>query len=289
MTLPVGPAAGVLIIGAVFDTVSTTGANVAQMKFRLDRDEDIKILNWLTPTDYGPQQSDFISRRQQGTGQWLLDSDEFQEWLKSPGQTMFCPGIPGAGKTILASIVVDYLYNQYYGDHTTGIAYIYCNFRRQHEQKPEDLLSSLLKQLLREQASIPESMKTFYERYKHTRPSLSEVATVLHSVVANYSRTFIIIDALDECQISNRGRRTFISELHNLKRQTQANLFVTSRYIPEIEKEFEGSVLVEIRATGDDVRRYLEGHMSQLPSFVSRNADLQEEIVTEVTQTVDGM
>jgi hypothetical protein len=38
---------------------------------------------------------------------WLLDSDEFQKWLKQSGQTMFCPGILGVGKTILASIVVD--------------------------------------------------------------------------------------------------------------------------------------------------------------------------------------
>ena len=36
------------------------------------------ILDWLTPIDYGPQQSDFMSRRQEGTGQWLLNSNEFQ-------------------------------------------------------------------------------------------------------------------------------------------------------------------------------------------------------------------
>jgi NACHT domain len=128
------------------------------------------ILNWLTPTDYTPQQNDFISRRQKGTGQWLLDSDEFLEWLNQNRQTMFCPGIPGipgAGKTILASVVIDHLFNRYRSDHTIGITYIYFNFRRQHEQKPEDLLSSLLKQLLRDQASTPESMKTLYERLSY--------------------------------------------------------------------------------------------------------------------------
>jgi hypothetical protein len=44
-------------------------------------EEDQAILDWLTPVDYAPQQSDFISRRQTGTGQWLLDSAEFQAWL----------------------------------------------------------------------------------------------------------------------------------------------------------------------------------------------------------------
>ena len=252
---------------------------------------DQKILNWLTPVDFTTQQNDFISRRQEGTGQWLLDSDAFQQWVNQRGRTMFCPGIPGAGKTILASIVIDYIYNQYHGDPTTGVGYIYFNFRRQHEQQPEDLLSSLLKQLLREQASMPDSVKTLYKRHspEQTRPSLSEIGAALRSVVANYSRTFIIIDALDEWQISSGDRTKFFSELSNPRRQTQANLFLTSRHIPKIETEFEGSVSMEIRASDDDVRRYLEGHMSQLPSFVSRNVDLQEEIVTEIAQAVDGM
>jgi hypothetical protein len=42
-----------------------------------EQEQDI-ILNWLTPIDYATQQSDFIGRRQEGTGQWLLDSAKFQ-------------------------------------------------------------------------------------------------------------------------------------------------------------------------------------------------------------------
>src|SRR6059058_2846411 len=45
------------------------------------------IVDWLTPIDYAPQQSDFIARRQEGTGEWLLKSIEFQEWIKESKQT----------------------------------------------------------------------------------------------------------------------------------------------------------------------------------------------------------
>src|SRR5436309_15173502 len=78
------------------------------------------IIDWLAAIDYGQQQSDFLSRRQEGTGQWLLDSDEFQEWLTQKKQTLFCPGIPGAGKTILTSIVVDYLDKNFQNDSSVG-------------------------------------------------------------------------------------------------------------------------------------------------------------------------
>jgi hypothetical protein len=79
---------------------------------RQDDQERLSVLNWLTPTDYSTQQSDYISRRQAGTGQWLLDSPEFQMWMQADKQTLFCPGIPGAGKTILTSIGIDGLTTQ---------------------------------------------------------------------------------------------------------------------------------------------------------------------------------
>jgi Cdc6-like AAA superfamily ATPase len=254
--------------------------------------EHQSILDWLTAIDYAPQQSDFINRRQEGTGRWLLDSTEFQEWLNTSKQTLFCPGIPGAGKTMITSIVVDELYTKFQNDASVGIAYIYCNFRRQREQKPADLLTSLLKQLVQEQRFVPESVKTFYERHKdkRTRPLFDEISKELHFVVADYSRAFIIIDALDECQVSDGDRQRLLAEMFNLQTKIGANLLAISRFIPETVKKFEGSsTRLEIRASDDDLRRYLDGHISRLPSFVSRSPDLQNEVKTAIINVVDGM
>jgi len=70
-----------LITNIVLDVASSTRANVETIRSKLDRNEDLKILKWLTPIDYGPQQSDFIKRRQKGTGTWLLHANEFNTWL----------------------------------------------------------------------------------------------------------------------------------------------------------------------------------------------------------------
>ena len=67
-----------------------------QQEWRAKQDYQA-ILNWLTPIDYAPQQSDFVGRRQEGTGKWFLDSAEFHAWVDTNKQTLFCPGIPGAG------------------------------------------------------------------------------------------------------------------------------------------------------------------------------------------------
>ncbi|KAJ8070934.1 hypothetical protein OCU04_001292 [Sclerotinia nivalis] len=253
--------------------------------------ESSKILDWLTPIDYAPQQHDYINQRQQGTGQWLLDSPEFKQWVESDVQKLFCPGIPGAGKTILTSIVVEELTNRFENDKSVGIAYLYCNFRRHHEQKFDDLLSSLLKQLAACQPSLPDDIINIYNKHKYgrTNPSPEEISKILQSVTALYSKVFIIVDALDECQMTDGSRERFLSELFNLQTTRQLSLFVTSRYVPEIKERFNDSLMLEIRANDQDVGRYLDGHISQLPGYVLRSSELQDEIKSEIIKAVDGM
>ncbi|KAI9803499.1 MAG: hypothetical protein M1825_001842 [Sarcosagium campestre] len=249
------------------------------------------ILHWITPIDYAERQSDVIRLRQAGTGQWLLDSAEFKAWVETDKRTLFCPGIPGAGKTILTSIVVEELFTRFENNGNIGIAYLYCNYQRQHEQNLEDLFASLLKQFVQEQSFIPDSVKTLYHRHKDkgTRPSLDEILGILQIVVAACSRIFIIADALDECQVSDGCRQRFLSTLFNLQEKCGANLFATSRPLSSIEKEFEGNSKLEIRASEEDVRRYLDGQLFQLPRFVARSLELQEVIKTAISSAVDGM
>lgn len=249
------------------------------------------MLNWLTPIDYGPQQSDYIKRRQGGTGQWLLDSKEFQAWLETTQKTLFCPGIPGAGKTILTSVVIDDLVSRHQSNLKIGIAYIYCNFRRRDEQKAEDLLASLLKQLSQKRSSLPESVKALYSHHENNRtwPTFDEISKSLLLVTALYSRTFIIVDALDECQASDGRRTKFLTELFDIQAKCGANIFATSRFILEIERKFAESAILEIRAANEDVRVYIHNHISHLPAFVLRSPHLQEEIKNEIVSAADGM
>jgi hypothetical protein len=249
------------------------------------------VLNWLTPIDYGPQQTDYIKRRQPGTGKWMLDSAEYQTWLRTKGQTLYTPGIPGAGKTIIAAIVIDDLYSRFQCDSSVGIAYLYCDFRRQQEQRTEDLLTSLLKQLSQKRFPLPDGVQDLYDQYKDQpkRPSRDEIAKALHSVSALYSKVFIIIDALDECEVTDGCRARLLSEVFRLQVKADTNLFATSRIIPEIQESFEESVTLEIRARDEDVEIYLANHMTRLHSFVSSDMHLQEMIKTTIAKAVDGM
>jgi hypothetical protein len=101
--------------------------------------------------------------------------------------------------------------------------------------------------------------------------------------------SYIVVDALDECQVSDGCRSRFLSHIFNLQAKTGAKLFATSRPIPDIEREFKGCLSREILASDEDIRRYLDSHMSQLPSFVLSRPKLQKEINTEIVRAVEGM
>ncbi|KAJ7483680.1 hypothetical protein FB451DRAFT_976648, partial [Mycena latifolia] len=60
------------------------------------------ILDWMSPLNFLQRQADVFGALQSGTGEWLLGEAGFQEWESGSGKVLFCRGIPGAGKTILA-------------------------------------------------------------------------------------------------------------------------------------------------------------------------------------------
>ncbi|KAH7187139.1 hypothetical protein DER44DRAFT_173741 [Fusarium oxysporum] len=279
------------ILSGLNTKVNQLSDGVQDMRFRQLNQEHQAILDWLTPVDYGTQQSDYFGNRQQGTGQWFLESAEYREWLDADGKTLFCPGIPGAGKTIMSSIVINDVQTRLSHNPNIGIAYIYCNFRREQEQKIDGLLANLLKQLSRGWHSLPESVNSLYGKHKKnaTRPLVEEVSATLQSVVVLYAKVFIIVDALDECQTVDDCRGKLLSEIFMLQGRFTVNICATSRPISDVTCIFHRALRLIIHATKDDVALYLEKHMGTLRSVVKTNPRLQEQIKTKISDAVDGM
>lgn len=250
-----------------------------------------RVSHWLTPANFPAIQNDVISNRQEGTGQWLLDSTEYEAWRGAARPTLFCPGIPGAGKTMMSSIVIDDLQQHLENEHQVGMAYIFCNFKRQSEQSPTDLFAGLLKQLVENQPVLPDVLETLYEHHsrRKTRPTFHELSRILSQVMSHFGRVYLIIDALDECAMGDSSRDRMLREIFRMQKQGPISLFATSRFNPEIQHLFRGELSLEIRASKDDIAKFLAEHLSELPTCVQDDVTLQKSIMSEVIRASEGM
>ncbi|KAF1935332.1 ankyrin, partial [Clathrospora elynae] len=249
-----------------------------------------RILEWISPTDYPAQQSDIIKRRQEGTGQWFLEAPEVVRWLHEAKATLFCPGIPGAGKTMIAAIAVDHLIKSAQSS-SHGVAYVYCNYKAQAEQDASSMLAAILKQLVQGRPSTVEPVERLYKQHadRGIKPSPDELYIALRDVLAHYSTVHIVIDALDECQNSDGTRVQFLTKIRDLQAGQNVCVMVTSRFIPDIVDAFRESLTLEVRANREDVKRFVAGQIYRLPGCIKRNPALQEIVQEKIVEAVDGM
>ncbi|KAJ5635482.1 uncharacterized protein N7484_008795 [Penicillium longicatenatum] len=233
----------------------------------MDRKDDLRVLNWLTKVGYGLEHKATWNRPV------ALEISGVPKIGRLKGATtLFCPGDPGVGKTILTATIIDDLITRFPHVQSTRIVYIYCNFNREHERRLEYLIAALIKQLSQARPSLPESLTALYNKHqiRRTRPSAEELSRVLLSVASLYTRIFVVIDALDECQRASGCRSRFLSQIFALQDAFSINVFATSGPISEIEETFEHCLWKRIIAPEEDIRSFLhsEMHMPQMPKLI---------------------
>jgi Cdc6-like AAA superfamily ATPase len=186
-------------------------------------------------------------------------------------------------------MIVDHLGTQFTGKNI-AVACIYLNHKEVDNQTPSRLLAGLWRQLVlnRKIGSIAEDL---YKQHKEkgTAPSLEEVGNVLKSSITEFSKVFIIIDALDEYPEFQRD--ILLQQLAVMG--SNVNLMITSR--PNISLEpstFPNLERLDIHAMEDDLRNYVDAQINSSPQLrmhVQSQPVLREEILQRIIDTVDGM
>ncbi|KAJ7117132.1 hypothetical protein C8R44DRAFT_593899, partial [Mycena epipterygia] len=246
-----------------------------------------QILEWMSPLNSFQRQADIFGRWQPGTGSWLLRSPEFRDWESAFGKTLWCRGMPGAGKTVLASLVVNHLQYQSRTENI-GVACIYLNYKEAESQTPQNLLGCLWRQLVLGKPIHPE-VHALYEKHREqqTRLTLDEVYKTLSLSVAQYSKVYLIVDAVDE--YPEEQRTILLESLAAI----DGNVMLTSR--PHIDPDstaLPNLQLVEIQATEDDMQQYIATQISKstrLSKHIRTRPELADEIQSKILTNVNGM
>ncbi|OMP85154.1 Sensor protein gacS [Diplodia seriata] len=163
-----------------------------------------EVLQFFGTVDPTERHQTSVSLRHPNTGLWLLESDEVQEWLNDSSARLWLSGIPGAGKTVLASAVIEAAVEQCCLDPDKGLAYFYCDYKDEQSQELTKILGSLAAQLARQNTQSFQVLEKYYDALNLPgKPSVSSakpsLIQVLQSMSTHFSEVFIVIDALDEC------------------------------------------------------------------------------------------
>jgi len=189
--------------------------------------------------------------------------------------------------------VIDSLCDQA-GGQNVAVACLYLDFAAQQEQSSTSMLGALLKQLVVGLGEVPGGMVKAYEKQKSfiggRRPQHTDIVKMLQAT-ASKKRTFICIDALDECVPEHRVK--LLNSLNKILQECPGTrIFVTGRphIRPEIGRYLTGSVMsLPISTKRDDIIRYLRSRLAEDTTLDAMNRSLEAEILKKIPEDVSEM
>ncbi|KAK4073167.1 uncharacterized protein Triagg1_5447 [Trichoderma aggressivum f. europaeum] len=209
----------------------------------------------------------------------------------------------GSGKTIMTSKVIEHLEST----HDSMLAYYYFSFRNKDSQSLRSMKCALLVQILKRlciphpdnenKFFIPQAFRSLYDvHFPSKTPPMEELDSLLIEIINLSEETFLIIDALDECD-SDFVRGEAINFLASLFRNVKSKLHIviTSRLEVDIETKISqasiptSSVALHATDVDRDIRKHLRALMREEDSFKAWSHALKKRVIEHLVQNADGV
>ena len=192
-----------------------------------------------------------------------------------------------------SSLVVDRLCD-WAGERNAAVACFYFDFAAQKVQSPTNVLSSLLKQVVGGLDKIPSKITEAFQKQEKViggrKLELGEIVEIF-SDISSSRRTFICIDAVDECVAEYRGK-LLESLKQMLRKSPDTRIFLAGRLHirDEVERHLGGRVVgVSVTPTRDDIIRFLRARLGEDTIPEAMDKSLEEDIMKSIPETVSEM
>ena len=216
-----------------------------------------ELMAWVCPYDGDPfdNYQAALKRRQPGTGGWLTESDSFRIWSQHDDGIFWLRGLPGCGKTVLASTVIEYMQSSLTTkNENIALAYFYIDYRNPAKQNLEACLGTLVRQMLDHN---PQGMERLERWSRQKQRGLSRILTssdyvgILRDLANLQSKVYIVLDALDEAP----DPEAFVDALKQLSGRnygTPIAVLVSSRNSASLESLLMPSVTNHVFVSNED-------------------------------------
>ncbi|KAE9400723.1 hypothetical protein BT96DRAFT_1018549, partial [Gymnopus androsaceus JB14] len=268
----------------------------------VDEHELVELIEWMSPVNVSQSLDFFLGKKTAETGGWFLEGNKFNEWKNAPNSFLWLQGHVGAGKSVLASAIIDHI-QKMDGSDNHLIAFYYFDFRQSFRQSFKSLITSLLYHLLatHRRQEVFLSIKEVYSKHKPLKsstPSDNEWSAVFKKVISTLTGAplFVVIDALDEME--NMAFGPFYHLLEQLFAMSHENLhtLITSRPgvpyedgLKELCLQSIGIVTMDKAHINADVGTFLEYTMQHHQEFKRRKGAQKKEIREYLMAHANGM
>ncbi|KAF6761414.1 hypothetical protein DFP72DRAFT_1165834 [Ephemerocybe angulata] len=246
-----------------------------------------EVMAWLKGANFRAIYRVSLETRMDDTGNWFIATVEFGEFVRQKGTVVWATGLPGSGKTILASISVEHLEDTF--SRRSDVAILYAFLRYSEKPTLLQIIAGLLTQLV---SCHNIALAHLLPAYKHAKThrdelSCSEAVKLLRGSLGLFSETFIVIDGLDEVDDATKDgllRVLILLDAHILFTCRPLELF-KRRYTPQ-------ALHILVQAQTKDIEVYVAERIKEsatLASILSAHPDVAERFTSLIKEKSNGM
>ena len=222
--------------------------------------EHLKLIYWLAAPDPSTNYNRALRNRNPKTGLWFIKSIAYADWKTTSGSFLWLYGIPGCGKTILSSTILQNMLEECQAKTTSAVLYFYFDFNDAEKERHEKMISSLISQLSR--CCVRSALQHLHSSCLNggRQPTFEGLLETLHQMMTNLGDIYVIIDALDECT----DREQLLADLEEMASWNDVSLHIltTSRRETDIEEALNSlsdernRISIQSALVNADIRTY---------------------------------
>ncbi|KAF1363959.1 HET-domain-containing protein [Lizonia empirigonia] len=267
------------IFGIHMSLIYAEGRENAFKRLQKKVEDFCRVPSWLTAPDPSTNLHKAIEQRQAETGLWLLESAKFEAWKQNEASRLWLYGIPGCGKTILSSALIEHLLHCCHADVRSATAYFYFDFSDVQKQDPGLMLCSLIAQLQPHLMTVPGTLDALITSCSNgqQQPAPHVLLEILRQTIREIPQVYVVLDALDECSQPSELLEMLTTvtgwQLQNL------HVLMTSRKERDIEDSLasymdnENAICLQSDIVDKDIHRYVEQRLSDDQSLAKWRKD----------------
>jgi hypothetical protein len=198
-----------------------------------------------------------------------------------------------------SSLVIDHLFAKFTGENVC-IAFAYCDYGNQEQQSTRNMIGGLLKQAITACNNVTEAIINPLLKIKIDRKNLelNDAFEALSKVLESFEKTYLCIDALDEC--SEKHQKEIIRYINQLSMLSSTDstvvpvkIFFTGR--PHIKDYFNadsstsppGPLSITLIANSNDIAEYVKQMLDT--DIRGMDDEFKREIVAKIVAASNGM